>query len=385
MAMNQRALTPDAWSVGVLFSRTGCLSAIEETQFRGTMTAIDQINRAGGVNGRELLPVVHDPASDVGLFRAYAYRLMVEEGVQTIFGCYSSSSRKAILPLIERLNGLLWYPTLYEGFEYSPNVIYTGSSPNQNSVALFNYLTRRFGKRIYFIGSDYIYPHETNRIMRMMLTRQGGEVAGEAYVPLNCRRQDILPIMRHIRETSPSFIFSTVVGEATAFLYQAFSDAGLDARTMPIASLTTTEAEIQAMGLDVAEGHFTAGPYFKGMGGASEETFVEEYVRCFGEEDSINMCAEAAYFQVHLLAKALAVTNSLDTDLLRPVVLGSSMEAPQGRISVNPSSNHANLWSRVGRANQAGGFDIVHQSRSEVDADPFLICPFPRETDEEAA
>jgi branched-chain amino acid transport system substrate-binding protein len=154
---------------------------------------------------------------------------------------------------------------------------------------------------------------------------------------------------------------------------------------MPIASLTTTEAEIQAMGLDVAEGHFTAGSYFKGMGGASEETFVDEYIRCFGEADSINMCAEAAYFQVHLLAKALAVTNSLDTDLLKPVVLGSSMDAPQGRVSVNPSSNHANLWSRVGRANHAGGFDIVHQSHSEVDADPFLICPFPRETDEEAA
>lgn len=343
------------------------------------MTAIDQINAAGGIAGRELEPVIYDPASDNNLFQAYAYRLLVEDGVRTIFGCYASSSRKAVLPLVERLNGLLWYPTVYEGFEYSPNIIYNGASPNQNSLALFDHLSRRFGGRVYFVGSDYIYPRETNRIMRLLAGQSGGEVAGEAYVPLHGRRDDFKPIMRDIRGCQPDFIFSTVVGEATTFLYQAFADAAFDAKSMPIASLTTTEAEIQAMGADVAEGHYTAGSYFQGMGGPREETFLSHYGRRFGDPATVNMCAESAYFQVHLFASALALTHSTDTDVLRPAVLGSSVEAPQGRVSVNPSSSHANLWSRVGRANRAGRFDIVQQSAAQVDADPFLVsCFHPR-------
>ncbi len=364
------------WRVGVLFSRTGCLSLIEETQFRGTMVAIEEINEAGGVNGREIEPVIYDPASQNSLFRAYAHRLLVEDRVEAIFGCYASSSRKAVLPVVERFNGLLWYPTLYEGFEYSPNIIYTGSSPNQNSLALFTYLTKHYGNRVYFIGSDYVYPHETNRIMRMLTAHNRGEVAGETYLPLNARRQDFIAAMRDIREAKPDFIFSTVVGEATTFLYQAFIDAGLDARTTPIASLTTTEAEIHAMGADVGEGHFTAGSYFQGTGGACEEAFVSRYIRRFGDPDSINLCAEAAYFQLHLFAKALALTNSTDADVLRPVVLGSSVDAPQGRVTVSAASNHANVWSRLGRANRDGRFDIVHQSQAQVDADPFLLSAF---------
>jgi branched-chain amino acid transport system substrate-binding protein len=362
--------------VGVLFSRTGCLSLIEETQFRGTMVAIEEINESGGVNGREIEPVIYDPASENSLFRAYVHRLLVEDRIEAIFGCYASSSRKAVLPVIERFNGLLWYPTLYEGFEYSPNIIYTGASPNQNSLALFTYLTRHYGNRVYFIGSDYIYPRETNRIMRMLVAQSGGEVAGETYVPLNARREDFRVVMRDISDVKPDFIFSTVVGEATTFLYQSFADGGFDAETMPIASLTTTEAEISAMGADVAEGHFTSGAYFQGTGGSREEAFVSRYVRRFGESSGINMCAEAAYFQVHLLAKALALTNTLDTDVLRPVVLGSSVEAPQGRVTVSPASNHVSVWPRVGRANRSGRFDIVHQSSAEVDADPFLLRAF---------
>lgn len=359
--------------MGVLFSRSGCLATIEETQFRGTIAAIDHINDLGGIDGRELQPVIYDPASDDTLFKAYAHHLLVEEGVSNVFGCYASSSRKAVLPIFERLNGLLWYPTLYEGFEYSPNVIYTGSSPNQNGIVLFDYLAARYGKRVYFVGSDYIYPHETNRILRMLTARHHGEVAGESYVPLQAGRQEFSAIMRDIGEAKPDFIFSTVVGQSTTFLYQAFADAGFDAHRMPIASLTTTEAEIHAMGPALAEAHYTSGSYFQGLGGESERTFITHYMRRFGEQSTVNMCAESAYFQVHLLAKALSLTNSLETDAIRSVVLGSSIDAPQGCVSVNPASNHANLWSRVGRANQSGQFDIVHQSIKQIDADPFLL------------
>ena len=156
--------TFEPWRVGVLFSSSGCMAVIEETQLRGTLLAIEEINAAGGVNGREIEPVICDPSSEATAFGICAKRLMIEHGISTIFGCYTSSSRKAVLPVVERLNGLLWYPTLYEGFEFSPNIIYTGAAPNQNSVTLCQYLTDHYGSRFYFVGSDYIYPHLSARI-----------------------------------------------------------------------------------------------------------------------------------------------------------------------------------------------------------------------------
>ena len=151
----------EPWRVGVLFSRTGVTAVIEETQLRGTLLAIEEINAAGGINGRELAPIIYDPGSDEGNFARLADHLLTDDGVTMIFGCYTSSSRKAVLPIVERRNGLLWYPTLYEGFEYSPNIIYTGAAPNQNSVELADFLVERYGPRFYLIGSDYIYPRES--------------------------------------------------------------------------------------------------------------------------------------------------------------------------------------------------------------------------------
>ena len=164
--MAKRLTDGEPWRIGVLFSQTGVTAVIEETQLRGTIMAIEEVNAAGGVNGRELVPVVYDPASESRNFARFADKMLTEDGISTIFGCYTSSSRKAVLPVVERRNGLLWYPTLYEGFEYSPNIIYTGAAPNQNSVELVDFLLETYGRRFYLIGSDYIYPRESNRIMR---------------------------------------------------------------------------------------------------------------------------------------------------------------------------------------------------------------------------
>lgn len=370
--MKSAGYNPHEWRVGVLFSSTGFMAVIEETQLRGTLLAIDEINAGGGVNGRELVPVIYDPASESAAFGRYAKRLMVEDQVSTIFGCYTSSSRKAVLPVVERLNGLLWYPTLYEGFEFSPNVIYTGAAPNQNSVALCRYLMDHFGPRFFFVGSDYIYPRESNRIMRELLRANGGEVVGETYLGLRARQRDFLPVIRDIRRQKPDVIFSTIVGDSTIHLYQSYADVGFDPKVMPIASLTTTEAEIRAMGFDVGEGHVTAAPYFEGVSGPSNSSFVALYKKRYGADEPTNMCVEAAYFQVHIFAKALEQTNSIDTDLLRSMVLGSTFEAPQGRVSINATCSHADLWTRIGRVNRRGQFEVVQQSLSPVLADPYL-------------
>ncbi len=372
--MYSNSQTSEPWRVGVLFSRTGYMAVIEETQLRGTLIAIEEINAAGGVNGREILPVIYDPASENALFRSFARRMLVSDGVSMIFGCYTSSSRKAVLPIVERLNGLLWYPTLYEGFEYSPNIIYTGAAPNQNSFGLCDFLTERYGTRFFFVGSDYVYPRESNRIMRELLARRGGEVVGERYVSLRADRADFLPIMQEIKRAQPDVIFSTVVGDSTVALYQTYADFGSDPRTMPIASLTTTEAEIKAMGFDVGLGHITAAPYFQGLPGARNDSFVSRCKQRFGDDEPTNMCVEAAYFQVHMFARALELTDTLDTDVLRSTVLGTTFDAPQGPIAIDPGCSHANVWARIGRANDRGQFDLLWESNSSVDADPFLKC-----------
>jgi branched-chain amino acid transport system substrate-binding protein len=363
----------EPWCVGVLFSQTGVTAVIEETQLRGTLLAIEEINAAGGINGRELVPIIYDPASENTRFARLADRLLTDDGVSTIFGCYTSSSRKAVLPVVERRNGLLWYPTLYEGFEYSPNIIYTGAAPNQNSVELADFLVQMYGPRFYLIGSDYIYPRESNRIMRDLLRQRRGQVVGEHYLDLHARPSEFRLLMRDVKNSRPNVIFSTVVGQATAYFYQAYAEAGFDPAQMPIASLTTCEAEIALMGADVGCGHVTAAPYFEGVNTPRNTAFVERYKRRFGDDAHTNLCVEAAYFQVHIFAKALAETNSMDADALRPLVLGSEFDAPQGRVAIDGDSSHASLWTRIGRVNARGQFEIVKESPTPIKPDPYLV------------
>ena len=371
---NASDTTQAPWRVGVLFAQTGCTADIEETQLHGTLMAIEEINDAGGVRGREISPIIYDPGSGSVPYSYLAKKLMVEDGVTSIFGCYTSASRKAIMPVIERLNGLLWYPTPYEGFEFSPNVIYTGAAPNQNSIELCRFLMQTYGPRFYLVGSDYVYPRQSNRFVREFLASTGGVVVAERYLDIQARQRDFLPIMRDIEDAGADVIFSTVVGRGTSFLYQAYADAGFDPKRMPIASLTTTEAELRAMGLDVGEAHVTAACYFEGIESQANAAFVGRFKKRFGGDASTNVCAEAAYFQVYLFARALEKTNSLATDDLRPVVLGSAFEAPQGRVRIDPVSGHADLWTRIGVANRRGQFDLIRQSVAPVQADPFLIC-----------
>ena len=194
------------------------MSVIEETQLRGTLIAIDEINDRGGVNGRPIEPIVYDPGSEIRSYGQYAKRLMVEDGVSTIFGCYTSSSRKAVLPVVERLDGLLWYPTLYEGFEFSPNVIYTGATPNQNSVQLCRALMSQFGNRFFFVGSDYVYPRESNRVMRELVRNNGGTIVGERYLRLEADRDQM---KREVLETPAELLPDLLAALSTVRLTRA--------------------------------------------------------------------------------------------------------------------------------------------------------------------
>ncbi|MEI6039637.1 MAG: transporter substrate-binding domain-containing protein [Actinomycetes bacterium] len=360
--------------VGVLFSRTGPTATIETSQLEATLFAIDEINQAGGINGRELKPVHYDPCSDPIKFRFFAEKLILEDNVNVIFGCYLSNTRKAVLSIVEKWQRLLFYPTPYEGFEFSRNIIYTGPAPNQNSAQLAEFMSRNFGPRVYMVGNDYIYPHESNRIMRdFMLNRLGGANIAERYVAMDAHESDFRDIVRHIKDTQPDFIFSTVVGNCTKLLYEAYAEAGLNSAKMPIASLTTCESELSQMSQGIAKGHFTAAPYFQSVVSETNQKCIARFRLKFGTAVEPNMCWEAAYFQVHLFAQAMLKSDSDAIDQLLPSLLGSEFNAPQGKVRINPINHHTRLNPRIARISHADKFEIVQEITAGVDADPYLI------------
>jgi len=365
----------DGWPVGVLFSQSGVTAAIERTELNATLLAIEEVNAAGGVLGRPLDPIVYDPASDPKTYRRLAEELLTEDGVRLIFGCYMSSTRKAVLPVVEARDGLLFYPTLYEGFEYSKNCIYTGAAPNQNSVPLAKLLLETYGNRFLLVGSNYIYPYESNRIMSDLVVEARGKVLDEIYVPLSAKIDDFDRVIADIGKLEPDVILSTVVGSGTALFYEAYRQAGFDPATMPIASLTTSEAEIAEMTPEAAEGHITAAPYFEVLETAANARFVKAFKARYGAEAPVTACAEAAYFQVHLAANALALAGTDRPAAVLDALRGSDFEAPQGSVKIDPENNHTYLWPKVARVGADRRFEIIWDPGIRVKPDPYFIAP----------
>jgi branched-chain amino acid transport system substrate-binding protein len=360
------------WRVGLLFSQTGVTAAIEQNALQATLLAIEEINATGGVLDSPIEPVITNPESVPKNYRALAERLLTVDRVKLIFGCYMSSSRKMAIPAVETFRGLLFYPTLYEGFEYSPNCIYTGACPNQNSLQLARYLLHVYGKRFLMIGSNYVYPYESNRIMTDLVVQAGGKVLDEIYVPLDAGPSDFGKAMRQVDKLKPDVIFSTVVGRATAVLYLAYHDA-FGATRAPIASLTTSEVEVAEMPADVAEGHITGAPFFETLATPAAMRFVQNYKKRFGPDAPVSACAEAAYFQMHLAARSLRRTGTDDPDLLLRELRETEFDAPQGRVRIDAGNNHAFLWPRVARLDAAKKFQIVWNPGVRVKPDPYCI------------
>src|ERR1700749_843987 len=361
------------WRVGVLFSQTGVTSAIERTKLNATLLAIEQINANGGVLGRPVEPVTYDPASDPKKFRAFAERLFQVDRIRLLFGCYMSSTRKAVLPVVEGHRGLLFYPTLYEGFEYSRHCIYTGAAPNQNSLQLAKFLLSTYGNRFLLVGSNYIYPYESNRLMADFVVQARGEVLDEIYVPLVAATKDFDKVISRIKKTAPDVIFSTVVGKGTSVLYEAYRNAGFDPSKMPIASLTTSEAEVAEMRPEAAEGHITAAPFFETSSAPSARRFVSSFKAKYGPDAPVPAAAEAAYFQVHLAMRAVARCGSDDPERVLPVLRDSEFDAPQERVRIDPENNHAYLWPRIARLDKSAKFQTVWNPGVRIKPDPYCV------------
>lgn len=371
--MDDRVRFANSWRIGVLFSQSGVTAAVERTILNATVLAIEEVNRAGGILGRPVEAVIGDPASNPQQARIIAEQMLTTERLRLIFGCYMSSTRKAVLPVIEAHRGLLFYPTLYEGFEYSARCIYTGAAPNQNAIQLARFLLEKQGNRVLMVGSDYVFPHESNRVMADFVRQGLGRVVGEFYVPLDARDDDFDGVIREIRRTAPDVIFSTVVGRSTALLYGAYRRAGFDPYRQPIASLTTSEAEVAEMTAEAAEGHITAAPFFEHLGTPAAMRFVANYKARFGPHASATASAEAAYFQVHLASLAMARTGSDEPERVIAALHDAEFDAPQGRVRIDSDNNHCYLWPRVARIDSQRRFRIVWDPGQRIKPDPYCI------------
>ncbi len=357
--------------VGVLFSLTGTTGIIEESLNKATIMAIEEINAAGGINGMEIEAVVEDPASDPATFAEKARKLVLGDKCVSVFGSYTSASRKAVLPVFEKRKNLYWYPTLYEGRECSKNVIYTGAVPNQQQDDFVPWLVEKFGKRWYLIGSNYIYPKEENNYCKKLLAGLGAEVVNEEYVPLG--HSEFSSVVNKFRSEKPDVIFSTVVGDSVVALHRQYRAAGLDPATMPMASLTTSENEVAAMGGDAAAGHFTSAPYFMVWDSPENQKFVEAYRSRWGEDKVTHFVSEPCYFQVYMFKQAVEKLSAGDINPanIREAVKGVELIAPQGPVRLDPATLHTYLWPKIGICKSDGQFEILKQSSEWLEPVPY--------------
>lgn len=358
--------------IGALFSTSGVMASQEKLLLSAAHFAVDEFNSAGGIEGRELKIVHYDPGSDPASYGRLANGLINEDNVKLIAGCYMSSARIAVKPVVEKHNALLFYPAQYEGFEYSSNIVYGGAVANQNCANLAAYISRNTPPRVFTVGSAYIWPRESARTLAELVSIYGGSVVEEAFFKLDAPRADFEDVIERIKRTNPDVIFCNLVGPTVSHFYRAYAAANLNPAQMPIVSLTTNETHIQEMGVEFGVGHITAAPYFQSVDTAANRDALARFQTWIDQPFVTNMGWEATYNQFKLLFRAIAQIGSIDVELLSKTLPTIEHEAPQGRISLDAETNHTYLWPRIGRVNKSGQFDILEESKMRVRPDPYL-------------
>jgi branched-chain amino acid transport system substrate-binding protein len=366
--------------IGLLFSTSGPYGTIGSAMRNGSLLAIDEVN-ADPAFQFVLDPVAHNPDGRNANYAEFACRMLTNDRLVHVVGCYTSSSRKEVLPYFEKYDGLLWYPSHYEGFESSEHVVYTGAAPNQHIVPLAEHLLTKCGTRAYCVGSNYIWAWENNKIMREAVLGAGGMVLAERYFPVG--ELDFEAVIEQIVEARPSFVFNTLIGVSAYAFFRAFRRAaaarGIDqARVLPIASCSLAEPELVEIGPEACAGHISSSVYFESIDTPANKAFVAAYRRHFKEAGPTSADAESSYLAVHLLARAIRRARSADPFAVRAALPHIAMEAPQGEVHVDRDNRHCYLTPRIGVSNAQGGFDIMYEAERPVRPDPYLVWQDPR-------
>lgn len=356
--------------VGILHSLSGTMSISEPSLIDAEKMAIEEINEAGGLLGKKIEYVIEDGASDASIFADKAKKLIQQDKVVTVFGCWTSASRKAVLPVFESNNALLWYPVQYEGLESSPNVFYTGAAPNQQIVPAIEYLVENYGSRVYLLGSDYVFPRTANSIIKKQLEHLGAELVGEEYTPLG--HTEYSTIINKIKEAKPDFVFNTLNGDSNVAFFKQFKNAGLTADDIITCSVSVAEEEIRGIGAENMAGHLVSWNYYQTTDTPENKAFVEKYKQKYGQNRVTDDPIEAAYIGVHLWAKAVEKAGSVDVDKVRQAAAGITFQAPEGLVTIDGDNQHIYKPVRIGKVNADGLIDEVWKTESPVKPDPYL-------------
>lgn len=368
--------------VGVLHSQTGTMADSEKPVLDATLMAIDEINKKGIIPGVKVEPVVVDGASDPATFARRAEELIRDEEVVAIFGCWTSASRKAVKPIVEKYNNLLFYPVQYEGIESSPNIVYLGAAPNQQIIPAVFWAKQQLGaERFYLVGSDYVFPRAANTIIRDQLKAFGLEPVAEEYVPLGSNEVEAL--VADILATKPDIIINTLNGSTNKAFFQALRDVGITPDTIPTLSFSIGENELQKIGFRNMAGDYAAWNYFQSIESPQNKAWVTAFKERYGEDRNTSDPMEAAWVGVHLWAQAArAASPGQGRGLLLPscepgevsdYIANQSFRGPGGLVFIHPDNQHLYKIARIGQIEPGGQFHIVWSSDVAVRPHPFPI------------
>ena len=360
----------DGIKVGILHSLSGTMAISETTVVDAEMLAIDEINAAGGVLGKQIIPIKEDGASDWPTFAEKATKLIDQDKVVTVFGCWTSASRKAVLPVFEAKQHMLWYPVQYEGQECSQNVFYTGAAPNQQIEPAVDWLLENRGNNFFLVGSDYVFPRTANNIIKEQLKAKGGTVAGEDYLPLG--DTEVTPIITKIRAALPDggVIFNSLNGDSNVAFFKQMQGAGLNPDNYPVMSVSVAEEEVRQIGVEYLKDHYAAWNYFQTVESPQNDQFVAAFKAKYGDDRVTNDPMEAAYIMVYLWKQAVEAAGTTDLEPVRQAAIGQEFDAPEGKVKMFPN-HHISKTVRIGQVRDDGLFEIVSSTEGSVDPLPW--------------
>jgi len=368
---------PGTVEVGVLQSLTGTMAISEVTVKNATLLAIDQINAAGGVLGKQIVPVVEDGASDPSMFAQKAQKLIQQDKVVTVFGGWTSASRKAMLPVFERFKGLLWYPVQFEGNECSPDIMYSGAQPNQQILPALEWAEQKGYKSIFLLGSDYVFPRTANLILKKHIVHDGGTVAGEEYVPLG--GSDFSAVINKIKLAKPAMIFSTLNGDSNVSFFKQMAAAGLPSAKLPVMSFSIAEQEAKAIGPSLLEGSYAAWNYFESLPDPANKKFVAAYQAKYPGSPVDDPMAHG-YLDVYAWAAAVKKAGSFDPDKVRKAAVDLKF-ADVGLGSTSFAGNQSLVQTAyVAQLLPSGQFKVLWQSKGPIEPVPYDPLSFPGKT-----
>lgn len=356
--------------IGFVNSLSGTMAISETTVNKSLHMAADEINAAGGVLGKQLKVVDQDGKSEPAVFAEKARSLIEKECVAAVFGGWTSSSRKAMLPVFEADNALLFYPLQYEGMESSSNIFYSGAAPNQQIVPALDYLKEQGHKKLFLVGSDYVFPQTANRVVNAYAEGNGMEVVGEEYTPMGST--DFTTIVNKLKSSGADAVVNTLNGDSNVAFFKEYKASGLTADQVPVISMSIAEEEISAIGLDNVKGQLTAWNYYQTLDSSENQKFVKNFKAKYGASKPTSDPMESAYTSLYLWKAMVEKAKSFDVGKVKAAADGVTFNAPEGKVTVDGENHHIYKTSYIGRIEDDLLIHTVWQSDGPIAPDPYL-------------